>query len=139
MQPVKPIVLAAGGLLTRTGNGSTLLAIIHRNRYGGDWTLPKGHFEPGNDATIEETALREVREETGCTAGIISFVDVIHYETSSEIKAVFFWRMALRAEANRQSAVDEVQEIQWLTCDKALNIMSYDLEKRLVAEHIMNK
>jgi len=48
----------AGGGLVINENGEHLL--IYRN---GKWDLPKGHTEEGE--TIEETALREVIEETG--------------------------------------------------------------------------
>ena len=50
-------VNAAGGLV-RNGNGEFLM--IHRN---GKWDLPKGHQEEGE--RIEDTAVREVMEETG--------------------------------------------------------------------------
>jgi 8-oxo-dGTP pyrophosphatase MutT (NUDIX family) len=51
----------AGGVVLRTIDG-TLHALVIRDPYG-KWGLPKGHTEVGE--TIQETALREVREETG--------------------------------------------------------------------------
>lgn len=50
--------VTAGGGLVRDHSGNCLM--IYRN---GKWDLPKGHMEDGED--IRETALREVREETG--------------------------------------------------------------------------
>jgi len=52
-----PIVEAAGGLVRNTA-GKVLF--IYRN---GKWDLPKGKTEKGEN--IEETAVREVMEETG--------------------------------------------------------------------------
>ena len=52
-------VVAGGGLVV-ADDGAMLL--IHRR---GMWDLPKGHQEPGEP--IEQTALREVEEETGLT------------------------------------------------------------------------
>ena len=40
-----------------------VLLICHKN--GGHWAFPKGHVE--KQETEEETALREIREETGLT------------------------------------------------------------------------
>lgn len=47
-----------------------------RNRYEG-WVLPKGTMEPGESQ--EQTALREVREETGVRAKIIEYVGKSEY------------------------------------------------------------
>jgi 8-oxo-dGTP pyrophosphatase MutT (NUDIX family) len=51
------LVIAAGGLVVNSQND---YLFIHRN---GRWDLPKGKAEKGE--SIEETALREVQEETG--------------------------------------------------------------------------
>ena len=50
---------AAGGVVYNTKNE---ILLIHRR---GFWDLPKGKMEDGE--TIEETAIREVEEETGLT------------------------------------------------------------------------
>jgi 8-oxo-dGTP pyrophosphatase MutT (NUDIX family) len=52
--------ICAGGIVLRQGK---FLAL---QRHNGVWLLPKGHVDPGE--TLEETALREVREETGLVA-----------------------------------------------------------------------
>ena len=46
---------------TREEGAPRVLVICHR--YGGHWAFPKGHVEAGESE--EETAMREVREETG--------------------------------------------------------------------------
>ncbi len=66
-RPVTVHETSAGGLvLDSTGNG----LLIGRRRRGGrlEWTLPKGHIEPGE--TAEQTAVREVAEETGIVATV---------------------------------------------------------------------
>jgi len=54
------IVKAGGGYVTRRVDGDVVLLLIHRR---GVWDLPKGKLDPGE--TIEECALREVKEEVG--------------------------------------------------------------------------
>lgn len=54
------IVQAGGGYVTRVVNGEVVLLLIHRR---GVWDLPKGKLDPGE--SIEDCALREVREEVG--------------------------------------------------------------------------
>src|SRR5260370_38777366 len=57
------VVRAAGGVIRRNGSrGAMRVAIVHRPGYD-DWSFPKGKVDPGE--TLEETALREVAEETG--------------------------------------------------------------------------
>ena len=43
-----------------------LLLIRHKN--GGHWSFPKGHVETGE--TEPQTALREIKEETGLDVGL---------------------------------------------------------------------
>jgi 8-oxo-dGTP pyrophosphatase MutT (NUDIX family) len=55
---------SAGGVLVRRLAGRWMLAAIRPGgRPEGLWALPKGRIDPGERA--EETALREVAEETG--------------------------------------------------------------------------
>lgn len=48
----------------------------YRNKYEG-WVLPKGTVEPGEEFT--DTAIREVREETGAEASIVKYVGTSQY------------------------------------------------------------
>lgn len=63
-------IVVTGGAIIRDDRGRILLQ--RRSDYG-DWGLPGGGMEPGE--RIEETMIREVKEETG--------LDVISYELSS--------------------------------------------------------
>ena len=58
-------VEAAGGVLWRGDPASPEVALVHRPRYG-DWSLPKGKLDPGEDPLLG--ALREIAEETGFVA-----------------------------------------------------------------------
>lgn len=54
------IVTAGGGYVVRDVDGEVAVLLIHRR---GVWDLPKGKLDPGE--TVEECALREVKEEVG--------------------------------------------------------------------------
>ncbi|PAD29970.1 NUDIX domain-containing protein [Paenibacillus sp. 7523-1] len=60
-------IVVTGGAIIRDDRGRILLQ--QRSDYG-DWGLPGGGMEPGE--RIEETMIREVKEETG--------LDVVSYE-----------------------------------------------------------
>ena len=70
---------SAGGIVVRyeTGRPQFVVGSRRRERVGRTWTLPKG--TPKGAETIEETALREVAEETGLEVRITAPLDAIEY------------------------------------------------------------
>jgi 8-oxo-dGTP pyrophosphatase MutT (NUDIX family) len=64
---------SAGGLICDP-NGRVALVLERRRSGAARWTLPKGKLEPGE--SLEEAALREVREEAGVTARIVDYLGV---------------------------------------------------------------
>ena len=58
------MIAAAGGAVWRPAadGGGIETAVVHRPRYD-DWSLPKGKLDAGEPPS--QTAVREVREETG--------------------------------------------------------------------------
>lgn len=67
--------VSCGGVVIFRGK-ILLLYKNYRNKYEG-WVLPKGTVEPGEEYT--ETALREVREESGVEASIVKYVGKSEY------------------------------------------------------------
>ena len=72
--------VAAGGVIYRLGELGTEIVLVARRREQL-WALPKGTPEPSE--TIEETALREVREETGLEAAIVDRLGTVRYSFTS--------------------------------------------------------
>src|SRR5690554_3420656 len=52
-------------------------AILLLKKYNGDWVLPKGRLERGEN--IKSAALREVLEETGVKGEILDYIGAVHY------------------------------------------------------------
>lgn len=67
---------SAGGVVYRPTAGGWDVLLIERQRYN-DWSLPKGHLEPGE--TPEAAALREIEEETGIQGQIIGLLGTLRY------------------------------------------------------------
>ena len=67
--------VSCGGVVIFRGK-VLLLYKNYKNKYEG-WVLPKGTVEEGEE--YKETALREVREETGVQAQIIKYVNKSNY------------------------------------------------------------
>ncbi len=67
--------VSCGGVVIYRGK-FLLLYKNYRNRYEG-WVLPKGTVEEGEQ--YPDTALREVKEETGVTASIVRYIGKSDY------------------------------------------------------------
>lgn len=133
--PVKRQV-SAGGVVVRRQDREWQVALIARKNKTV-WGLPKGHVEP--EETPEQTALREVQEETGLTAKILQPLDTISYWFASKeerarfFKTVHFFLM----EATGGSTEDhdfEVDEVRWFPVPEALKQMTYPSERSLVQD-----
>jgi 8-oxo-dGTP diphosphatase len=135
------VVRAAGGVVTRPGaGGESEVLVVHRPRYD-DWSLPKGKAEPGE--RDEDTALREVEEETGYRCVLGPELPTVRYEDRrGRQKQVRFWHMTVSSdtspgkdEEDEETAFvpnDEVDERRWISPTAAATLLSYDADRRLV-------
>ncbi len=104
------------------------------DRRGGTWTLPKGTPDPGE--TIEETAIREVREETGLEARIVGPLPSINYRFMQDgtriDKTVHYWLMEpVGGDLSRHDR--EFERVRWVSFDEAPAILTFETERSLVA------
>jgi len=104
-----------------------------REKDGQTWTLPKGTPIPGE--SLEETALREVREETGLTVRILSPLDAIKYtfvQRGTRIhKTVHYFVMeAIGGGLERHDR--EFEEVRWIAFEEAPELLSFETERSLV-------
>jgi 8-oxo-dGTP diphosphatase len=122
------VVHGAGGLVWRDGPRGRTLAVIHRPRKD-DWSLPKGKLEPGE--SFQAAAVREVVEETGCRARLEAYAGSVVSERRRGRKLVHFWHMSA-SEIGRLEPNDEVDRVEWLRPDDALDRLDHAVERRLV-------
>lgn len=124
------VIHAAGGVIWREGTRGREIALIHRPRYN-DWSLPKGHVEPGEGWS--EAALREVNEETGCQVTLGEFAGTVNYLVHGVPKLVLFWHMAL-VQAPTYRPNEETDELVWLPVAEAWRRLTYAAERMLLNE-----
>jgi len=97
------------------------------------WSLPKGHVEPNE--TIETAATREVLEETGIEASIISKLSDIRYwfyaNKTKHSKVVHFYLMRYVGGQPTPQA-GEVDEAVWAPLDALPTMLTHINERRLI-------
>src|SRR5262249_3565617 len=105
------LVHAAGGVVwRRKGKGTTRILLVHRPRYD-DWSRPKGKAEPGEKP--EDTALREVLEETGMRCRLGAEVGRTRYrDARGRKKEVRYWLMEPLGDNDFEPNA-EVDEVRW--------------------------
>jgi 8-oxo-dGTP pyrophosphatase MutT (NUDIX family) len=126
---------SAGGIVIRFEDGAAQLVVGRRRRdHGGTWTLPKG--TPHHQETTEETAVREVAEETGLEVRIVRRFDSIEYDFTQRgtriHKTVHYFLM--RPTGGDLARHDhEFDEVRWIRFDEAPSILTFETERALVA------
>ena len=124
------VVRAAGGVVWRVDDdGAVAVLLIHRPKYD-DWTIPKGKVEPGE--ADEQTAVREVEEETGlrCVIGH-ELAGSTYIDRKGRPKSVRYWEMAVAD--GEFVATEEVDVVEWLTLPAAAARLSYERDEDVLA------
>ena len=127
---------SAGGIVIRFTAGSPELVVgrRRRDRDGVTWTLPKGTPNPAE--TTEETALREVREETGLDVRIVRPFDSIAYsfiQGRTRIHKTVHYFLMVPAGGDLGRHDHEFDEVRWIGFDEAATLLSFETERALVA------
>jgi broad specificity phosphatase PhoE/8-oxo-dGTP pyrophosphatase MutT (NUDIX family) len=134
---VTKVIKAAGGLVFRkSAKGKLKVLVAHRPRYD-DWGLPKGKADSGESA--EETAIREVLEETGFHCRIVAPLGTTRYRINSGIKEVSWFAMRPLPNSPGFKKNKEVDEVRWLSRKKANALCDYENDRSLIAESGLKK
>jgi 8-oxo-dGTP pyrophosphatase MutT (NUDIX family) len=125
---------SAGGVVVRDGE----VVVIVPTRRAADGSrvlaLPKGHVDPGE--TPLEAARREVREETGILAEPVTELGETRYwyrrDGRTIGKSVSFFLFSHRG-GDTADHDDEVEDVRWIPLERALEELSHDAEREMVA------
>jgi 8-oxo-dGTP diphosphatase len=129
--PKTDVIQAAGGLVWRRGARDRELAVVRRERYGTEWTLPKGKLQAGE--SWEAAAVREAQEETGAVVEPGGFAGGFVYRADGRPKVALFWHMVLVRDGEL-TVQEEVKAVDWVTPGIAERRLTHALERALLAE-----
>jgi 8-oxo-dGTP pyrophosphatase MutT (NUDIX family) len=132
--------ISSGGVVFRPTGATHEVALIRVARADGHaWTLPKGWVERGED--LEQTAVREVREETGLRAKVLRKLGEITYEfyakpdRSRVHKTVHVFLLECLG-GDTAEHDDEVEEVRWFTLDEAVRTLTYKNEREMLEKAV---
>ena len=125
--------LSAGGVVVR---GEDVIVIVPTRRGAQGQRvlgLPKGHVDPGENA--EQAATREVREEAGVDADLVSKLGDVRYFYQRDGQRIFkmvrFFLFDYRG-GSLDDHDDEVEEARWMPLAEAARALSYRGEREMV-------
>lgn len=147
--------ISAGGVVVRKRNGTWWFAAIEpaanpesdtgrlrKAKRKPVLALPKGLVDPGEKAA--ETSLREVFEETGIVAEMVTKLADIKYvytrawgDRQRVFKIVSFYLMKYRSGEINEIAQEmriEVAEARWVMLEEGPSLLAYQGEKQMVQQ-----
>ena len=98
------------------------------------WTLPKGTPDPGE--TREQTAVREVREETGLEVRIRRPLESIEYtfvQRGTRIHKTVHYYLMDETGGDLERHDHEFESVRWIDFDEAQGLLTFETERALVA------
>jgi 8-oxo-dGTP pyrophosphatase MutT (NUDIX family) len=128
---------SAGGIVVRFDDGvpSLVVGARRRDRDILTWTLPKG--TPNAGETLEQTALREVGEETGLEVRITDALDSIEYwfvQRGTRIHKTVHYFLMEPTGGDLDRHDHEFDQVRWVAFAEAPQLLTFETERALVAK-----
>lgn len=124
---------SCGAVVYHRTEKNDIKILLVKNHNGKCWTFPKGHVE--KNETEKQTALREIKEETGLDVTIEpDFRQTSIYRPFGKIKkkVVFFLAKADESIVNMQQS--EIDYYLWVTIPDAIKMCSHENDMKILYE-----
>lgn len=127
---------SAGGIVVRLVDDTPQLVVGSRRRERNvvTWTLPKG--TPNAGESREQTAIREVGEETGLEVRITAPFDSIEYtfvQRGMRINKTVIYFLMEPTGGDLARHDHEFESVRWISFEEAQRLLTFETERGLVA------
>ena len=110
-------------------NKNNKILLVHHN--AGHLDFPKGHIE--NRETEEQTAIREVKEETNIDIIINNkYRYTTSYSPKENVMKEVVYFLAQNIDEDKKPQLEEVSEVKWFTFEEAMNTITYENSKEIL-------
>ncbi|MBO5360262.1 MAG: NUDIX domain-containing protein [Clostridia bacterium] len=121
---------SCGAVVFRNIAGEIRYLLI-KNKRSANWGFPKGHIENGE--TKEETAKREVLEETGIRIKIIpGFVSTSEYTIQGKVEKSVSIFVASTTDTQTKIQQEEIEDYIWLNYAKAIKTLKFENDRSIL-------
>jgi 8-oxo-dGTP pyrophosphatase MutT (NUDIX family) len=121
---------SCGAVIYRKHHGNTEVLLI-QHTHSGYWSFPKGHQNEGE--TDAQTALREIKEETGLDVYIDeSFCEAVQFSPRrGTMKTVIYFIASLKSREVIPQ-YEEITDYRWVEVTQAINLLTYENDKTII-------
>lgn len=97
----------------------------------GHWAFAKGHVE--GQETEEQTALREIKEETNLEVKLdTNFRTTVRYSPMEDVEKEVVYFLAYKTEGKETPQLEEISEMKWLSVDEAMDTVTYERDREIL-------
>lgn len=123
---------SCGGVVYRKYHGNIQILLV-RHINSGHWSFPKGHME--GDETEEQTARREIKEETGIDVILdTSFRETVNFSPKKDTLKEVVYYLCKAKHSDIIPQAEEVSEVRWVDLGHASAVLTYENDRLIVGK-----
>ena len=116
----------AGGVVYRTRDGAVEFLLVTARYQPGEWVLPKGHIEAGEQPG--QAAVREVEEEAGVRTRVVQPLGDLELVVDGQPQRIAFFLMLAAGEGGER----EGRRFGWFGLEEALSRVTFAESRELI-------